>query len=146
MALVPRPEWPPLPEPPGPDPATLQEFELLAAADMSPLEAAADLVGVEVAAVDVGRVQSEAGVEQLGRELAAGALELDAMRAESEADTLIPELTRASEQDAALLGVAGEVATALGEEQPLPEPQPPPPGPTPPPSEGTIVIGPIPRF
>ena len=146
MALVPRPEWPPLPEPPGPDPATLQEFELLAAADMSPLELAADQVGVELVGVDLTRVQSEAAAEVLGQEIAAGALELDAMRAESEADTLIPELTRASEQDDALLVLAGEVATALGEEAPVPEPLPPPPASLPPPGEGTIVIGPMPRF
>ena len=146
MALVPRPEWDPLPEPPGPDPALAQDFQVLAAADMSPLEAAADLVGVEVAAVDVARVNSEAGVEVLGQELAAGAVELQGMTDEAAADTLVLELGRASEQDDALLVVAVEVATALGEEAPVPEPLPPPPASLPPPGEGTIVIGPMPRF
>ena len=146
MALVPRPEWPPLPEPPGPDPATLQDFQLLAAAEMSPLEAAADQVGVELVGVDATRVQSEAAAEVLGQEIAAGAVELEGMTSEAAADTLVLELGRASQQDDALLVLAGEVATSLGEAAPVPEPQPAPPEPTPPPSGGTIVIGPIPRF
>ena len=146
MPLAPRPVWDPLPEPPGPDPALAQDFQLLAAAEMSPLEAASDQVGVELVGVDATRVQSEAATEQLGRDLAESAVQLDAMHAEAEADTLTLELQRASEQDDALLVVAGEVATALGEEAPVPEPQPAPPEPTPPPSGGTPVIGPIPRF
>lgn len=146
MALVPRPQWDPLPEPPGPDPATLQEFQLLAAGDMSPLELAADQVGVGVAGVDVTRLQSEAATEQLGRDLAESAVELQAMGAEADADTLVLELGRASEQDGALLVVAGEVATALGEAPPVPEPQPAPPAPPPPPSSSMPIIGPMPRF
>lgn len=134
MALNPRPTWDPLPEPPGPDPATLQDFQLLAAGDMSPLETASDQVGVELVGVDQVRVESEAATEQLGRDLAESAVQLDAMHAEAEADTLTLELQRASEQDAALLVVAGEVATALGEQPPIPEPQPAPPAPGPAPS------------
>ena len=113
---------------------------------MSPLERAADQVGVELVGVDATRVQSEAAAEVLGQEIAAGAVELEGMTSEAAADTLVLELGRASQQDDALLVLAGEVATSLGEAAPVPEPQPAPPEPTPPPSGGTIVIGPIPRF
>ncbi len=136
MALVPRPEWPLLEDPPGPDPALAQEFQVLAAGDMSPLEAAADLVGAQLVATDAARAASELATEQLGRELASGAVELDDLQAEAAVDNLIAPLTRAAEQDAALLVVAGEAATALGDEQPVPESQPtPPPPPLPLPSE-----------
>lgn len=137
MALVPRPVWEPLPEPPGPDPVLAQDFQLLAAGDMSPIELASDQVGIEVAGVDVARTEAEVAADQLGRDLAAGAVELDNLQTAAAADTLTLELVRANEQDAALLGVAGEVATALGEAPPTPEPQPTPSPATEPPSGWT---------
>ena len=112
MALAPRPTWEPLPEPPGPDPALAQDFQVLAAGDMSPLEAAADLVGVGVVAVDAARLLAEAGAEQLGRDIAAGAVELAAMQAEAAPDMLLTALVAAGEQDAALGQTAVDVTPA----------------------------------
>ena len=97
---------------------------------MAPLELASDQVGIDVAGVDVARSQQEAAVEVLGQDLAAGAVELQGMTVEAAADTLVESLLRAGQQDQALLGVAGEVATALGAAPPTPEPQPAPPAPT----------------
>lgn len=113
MALVPRPQWDPLPEPPGPDPATLQEFQILAAGDMPPVEAATDQVGLNLVDVDQSRVESQAAVNVLGLDLAAGAVEFDALDAEATADTLIPELTAAAEQDAALASAGSDVGGLL---------------------------------
>jgi len=113
---------------------------------MAPLELAADQVGVDLSGVDSYRIQSESSVDQLGREIAAGALELQGMTDEAAADNLVEHIERAGQQDDALLVVAEEVATALGEEAPVPEPQPDAPAPTPPPSGSTPVIGPRPRF
>lgn len=124
MALVPRPDWPTLPDPPEPDPATLQEFELLAAEDLGPVDPALDAVGSSFTELSGQSEESAQAVDLLGLDLAAGAVELEAMRREAEADTLVPELEAAAQQDTALWGIAGEVATALGEEPPQPEPQP----------------------
>jgi len=124
VALAPRPTWEPIPHPPGPDPATAQDFQVLAAGDMGPLEAAVDLVGAGLAAVEVDRVAYQAAITALEIDVVAGAVELGAMRAEAAADTLVDALTRAGQQDGALLTVAGEVATALGVDVPAPEPQP----------------------
>ena len=115
MALAPRPEWEPLPEPPGPDPARAQEFPLLAAEDMPTLEAEADLQGLDLGAVDQARVESELATDVLALDLAAGAQELAGMQLEAAADTLVPELQAAAEQDAAILAAANEAATVAGE-------------------------------
>jgi hypothetical protein len=125
MALVPRPEWLPLEDPPEPDPATLQEFELMAAEDLASVEPALDTMGSDFAAVADQVPADEAVSDQLGADLAAGAEELGAMRSEAEADTLAPELDAAAEQDAALEVLSGEVAIAVGESTEPPPPEPP---------------------
>ncbi len=141
MALAPMPEWPPLPDPPGPDPALAQDFQLLAAGDMAPIEAAANQLGAELVTTQAARAASEAGVEQLGREIASGAVELEGMSNEAAADNLVEHLDRAGQQDDALLVIAGEAATALGDEQPAPEPQPAPPPPAPPTPGDQLATG-----
>jgi hypothetical protein len=56
---------------------------------------------------------AESGSDQLGLDLAAGAVELDGMTAEANADTLETELTRAAEQDAELGSVDDDLGGAL---------------------------------
>jgi hypothetical protein len=131
MALVRRPEWPPLPNPPDPDPATLHEFEELAASDLGTFDSAADALGVGLAETYAQLPASEAATDQLGVDLAAGAVELDAMRRQAEADTLAPELAAAGDQDAAIYQTGVELATRTGE---------PPPEPPPTESGGTIIV------
>jgi len=114
MALAPRPIWDPLPDPPGPDPAHASDFRILAAGDMSPLEAAAAQVGVQMASVELVRVQAELAADALGRDIAAGAVKLSALQGEAAADTLVPELSAAAQQDAALAALESDVGVALG--------------------------------
>ena len=107
--------WVPLPEPPGPDPATGQEFALLAVNEMVPLVTAAEFMAGEILALDVERGQREVALDTLRQDLVAGALELAAIQTEAAADPLTVELTQASEQDAALLAAANEAADEAGE-------------------------------
>ena len=125
MALVPRPDWPPLPDPPEPDPATLQEFEVLAAEGLETVDPAVDAAGVGFADLDAAIPDNEAALELLGVDVAAGAVELDTMRAEADADTLELELAAAADQDAALEVLAADVAVAVGETTEPPPPVPP---------------------
>jgi len=113
VPLIRRPTWDPLPDPPGLDPATLQEFQVLAAEHMSGVEGASDATGSNAAALFTQATDAEKATDAIGNDLAAGTVELEAMRAEAAADTLIPELQAASEQDAALAQLANEVADSL---------------------------------
>jgi len=146
VPLYPRPPWPHLPDPPGTDPKLRNEFERLADGHMDPVEAGADEVLAECAALTENRVAAEGQVELLGADLAAGLEELGDMAADANADTLEPELVMADEQDAVIVTVSDELAEALGEEpppaevppptptpEPAPAPAPPPPGEAPPP-------------
>jgi hypothetical protein len=130
MPRVARPAFEPIPDPPGPDPATLTEFQALAAENYAGVEPALDQAGVDLATLADQSEQSAQSAEQLGLELAAGAVELAAMQAEAAADTLLPELAAAGEQDAALDGVRADLGTALGEPTTV-EPAPSTPAPTP---------------
>jgi len=112
VPLVPRPPWEPLEIPPGPDPATLQEFQVLAAGDMAPLEGATDQAGLDVAQVSAATIDAEAAMLELGLDLAAGAEELDAMQLEAAGDTLVPELLAATEQDAEILAASNDAVEA----------------------------------
>jgi hypothetical protein len=105
--------WEPLPDPPGPDPATATEFQALAAEVLEGFEAGLDQVGLDLVDVDQARVEGTAAAETLGLVLAAGASELGDMQLEAEADTLIPELTAAAAQDAALAAAGSEVGGLL---------------------------------
>lgn len=125
MALVRRPDWPPLSDPAGPDPATLHQFEVLAAIGLATVEPALDAAHSAFACLVAQSEQSAQSVDALGADLAAGAEELGAMRSEAAADTLAPELAAAADQDAALETLTGEVATALGETTEPPAPTPP---------------------
>jgi len=113
MALAPRPQWEPLPEPEPPDPATATEFQALAGEVLEGFEAGLDQVGLDLVDVDQARVQSQASVDVLGLDLAAGAVEFNALDAEATADTLIPEVTAAEEQDAALASAGSDVGGLL---------------------------------
>jgi hypothetical protein len=115
MALAPRPQWEPLPEPEPPDPATATEFQTLAGEVLEGFEAGLDQVGLDLVDVDQARVEGTAAAETLGLDLAAGASELGDMQLEAEADTLIPELTAAAAQDAALASAGSDVGTLAGE-------------------------------
>ena len=113
MALVPRPQWEPLPEPEPPDPAQATEFQALAGEVLEGFEAGLDQVGLDLVDVDQARVEGTAAAETLGLDLAAGAAELGDLQVEAEADTLIPELTAAAAQDAALASAGSEVGGLL---------------------------------
>ena len=102
MALAPRPTWEPIPHPPGPDPATAQDFAVLAAGEMAPLEDAALWMSLGLAALDSGRVEHEVALDVLALDIGAGAVELDAMGKESACDPTAAKLIKAAEQDAAL--------------------------------------------
>jgi hypothetical protein len=146
MPRIARPAFEPIPDPPGPDPATLTEFQALAAEQYAGVEPALDQAGVDLATLAEQSEQSAQSVEQLGLDLAAGADELAAIAAEAAADTLLPELAAAGEQDAALKVVVSEVGQALGEEPapatlPAPTPQP---VPTTQPSSPVVVPSAVP--
>jgi len=97
-----RPEFAPLPEPAAPDPADYTEFQALAGELLPPSESALDQAGLDLAALSAAAHDGEAGMDALGLDLAAGATELEAMAAEADADTLLDEIAKAGEQDAAL--------------------------------------------
>lgn len=131
MALIPRPTWAPLPDPPGPDPATATQFQQLAAEELGGIEPGCDQAGAGLADTAAALTDAESAADQLGLDLAEGATELEGMTAEADADTLELELTQAAEQDAELGVVSDEVAEALGEPvvtptapAPLPTPEP----------------------
>ena len=115
MPLVPRPPWEPLEIPPGPDPATLTEFQVLAAGDTAQLERATDQAGLDVAWLDEARSTSETAVNVLGLDTAAGAIELDAMGKETACDPTDAKLIKAAEQDAELLAASNDAVEAGGE-------------------------------
>jgi len=102
MPRVSRPAFDPLPDPPGLDPVLLQDFQLLAGELLPPAEAALDQGAVDSATAAATLPVGELALEDLGRSLADGAVELAAMEAEAAPDTLDVELARAAEQDAAL--------------------------------------------
>ena len=111
--MYPRPVWAPLPDPPGPDPATETQFQQLAAEELEGIEPACDQAGAGLAVTAAALTDAESASDQLGLDLAAGAAELDAMTAEANADTLETELTQAAEQDAELGSVDDEIGGAL---------------------------------
>lgn len=115
MALIPRPVWDPLPELPGPDPATATQFQQLAAEELGGIEPGLDQAGAGLAEVGSALTDAEHAADQLGLDLAEGAEVLAGMTAEAEADTLETELTQAAEQDAALESAASDTAGALPE-------------------------------
>lgn len=122
--MVPRPTWDPIPEPPGPDPATLQDFQVLAGESMPELEYFGDAVRWTTWAIYLQADAAEAATDALGRDLAAGAEELTSMQAEASADSLEGELLAAAGQDAALAAVAADVGATLGEPSAAPAPAP----------------------
>jgi hypothetical protein len=142
VPLIPRPTWQPLPDPPGPDPATATQFQQLAAEELEGIEPASDQAGLALAATAAALTDAESASDQLGLDLAEGAAELDAMTAEANADTLETELAQAAEQDAALGTVSDEVATALGEPVETPTAPAPVPTPEPPATETQPVTAP----
>ena len=113
MALIPRPVWDPLPEPPGPDPATETQFQQLAAEELEGIEPGCDQAGAGLAVTTAALTDAESASDQLGLDLAEGAIALEGMTAEAAADTLELELTQAAEQDAELGSVADEIGGAL---------------------------------
>lgn len=114
--MYPRPVWDPLPEPPGIDPATLDEFQNLANEFMPDIMGSADEVGVTVARLFGTATDAEADSDSLGLDLAAGALELEAMIYEAAGDTLVKDIENAGGvQDSVDLTTA-ELAVALGVE------------------------------
>ena len=115
MALIPRPVWAPLPDPPGPDPATATQFQQLAAEELGGIEPGCDQAGAGLAVTAAALTDAESAADQLGLDLAEGAVELAGMTAEAGADTLELELTQAAEQDAALESAATDAAGALPE-------------------------------
>jgi hypothetical protein len=82
---------------------------------MSGVEGASDATGSNAASLFTQATAAEKATDAIGLDLAAGTVELEAMRAEAAADTLIPELQAASEQDAALAGAGTSVAPAWPE-------------------------------
>ena len=140
MPQIPRPVWEPLPEIPGPDPATATQFQQLAAEELDGIEPGCDQAGAGLADVVSGLTDAESDADQLGLDLAEGATELDGMTSEANADTLETELTQAGEQDAALGVVSDDVAAALGE--PTTTPAAPAPLPTP---DGAVPATPPPE-
>jgi hypothetical protein len=129
VPLIPRPVWDPLPDPPGADPASATQFQALAAEELEGIEPACDRAGAGLADTAAALTDAERAADQLGLDLAEGAVELEGMTAEAAADNLVPELEAAAEQDAALGVVSDDVAAALGE--PVETPTPPAPLPTP---------------
>ena len=115
MALAPRPVWEPLPEPPGPDPALAQEFQLLAAEALGEHDSLDVSLQSGIVNLESEIPPAELALDVLGLDLAAGAVELGGMQLEAAADTLAPELTQAAEQDAAILDAANEAAGEAGE-------------------------------
>ena len=113
MPLIPKPAWEPLPDPPGPDPATATQFQQLAAEELEGIEPGCDQAGLALTATAAALTDAESASDQLGLDLAAGAAELDALTAEANADTLELELTQAAEQDAELGSVGDELGGAL---------------------------------
>ncbi len=115
MPRVPRPAFDPLPDPPGLDPDLLDDFQLLAGELLPSAEAALDQGALDWAEVAATLPPGEQAIEDLGRSLADGAVELEAMDAEATADTLELELVAAAEQDATL------AQAGLGIEESWPE-------------------------
>jgi len=105
--------WAPLPDPPGPDPATETQFQQLAAEELEGIEPGCDQAGAGLAVTAAALTDAESAADQLGLDLAEGAVELEGMTAEAAADTLVPELEAAAEQDAELGSVADEIGGAL---------------------------------
>jgi hypothetical protein len=113
MPLTPRPTWAPLPDPEGVDPALAQEFQVMAAEDLSGVDAATDQAGLDLAGVGSALTDAEDAADQLGLDIVAGAVELGDMAAEADQDTLLTEIAAALDQDAVLDQAAGDVAGAL---------------------------------
>lgn len=129
MPLTPRPDWEPLPDPPGLDLAQEHEFEALATEDMAGIEDAADQAGLDLAGVESSRLDAEAATLQLGLDWASGAEEIAAQKAAADADTLVTELGAAADQDANLDALTVE----FGDPHELPaDPGAPPPATVPP--------------
>jgi hypothetical protein len=103
----PRPSFDPLPEPAAPTPADYTAMQTLAAELLPADESAIDQAGLDLLALSAATDNGEAGMASLGLDVAAGAVELDAMVAEAELDTLVNEVSTAVQQDAAL-GTAGQ--------------------------------------
>lgn len=104
--MWPRPSFDPLPVPAAPDPADYTEMQTLAADLLPADDAALDLAGLDLADVAAATTGGALAMDALGLDLAAGAEELAAMQAEAAPDTLLDELVKAAEQDAAI-GTAG---------------------------------------
>ena len=102
-----RPSFDPLPEPAAPNPADYTAMQSLAAELLPADDTAIDQAGLDLLSLSAATDNGEAGMNSLGLDLAAGAVELDAMIAEAEPDTLVNEVASAGEQDAAL-GTAGQ--------------------------------------
>jgi len=113
VPLVARPTWAPLPDPPGPDPAIATQFQQLAAEELAGIEPACDQAGAGLAVTAAALTDAESASDQLGLDLAAGAVELAGMTAEAAADNLVPELAAALEQDAELGRVADDLGGSL---------------------------------
>jgi len=104
-----RPAFDPLPEPAAPNPADYTEMQTLAA-ELLPADAALDQAGLDLADVSAATYVGETAMNSLGLDLAVGAEELAAMEAEAAPDTLLDEVARAGEQDAALENAGLNVA------------------------------------
>ncbi len=100
--MVPRPTWEPLPEPPEPDPTALQDFQVLVADAFAGFDERADAAASRLADLVDAATSGETAADSLGSDLAAGAEQLAALRAEAEAEDLAPDLAAAAAADQAL--------------------------------------------
>ena len=110
-----RPDFDLLPVPAAPTPADYTEFQSLAADLLPADDAALDQAGLDLADVAAATIDGARAMDALGLDLAAGAEELAAMQAEAERDSLVDELTRAAEQDAALENAGQDVVESWPE-------------------------------
>lgn len=102
MPLVPQPTWSDFPAPPGVDLATANDFSNLAAQELGQMDAGDLALAGAAASILTGVAGEESGALAMLSELDTAAIELDALAAAADVDTLLEELTTAGTRAAAL--------------------------------------------
>ena len=113
MPLVARPTGDPLPEPPGPDPATASEFQALADEHLGGLESWDEQAGSSLVEMGSAQAAGEHDLDIFGLERLASAEQLKSMDDEAAQDTLEDEIREAGEMDAEMDSLFDELGGVL---------------------------------
>lgn len=108
------PIYTPLPDPAGPDPADLTDFQTWCAANLPDIESSMDAARNDLVDTWAGIAAAEIVMDAMGTDLATAFDTLASYANEEDADTFELELAAAAAQDAALAALANDVNSGAG--------------------------------